>query len=253
MTSFKALRIHQAGKSTSARFDRITLDDLHAGDSQNTVTIRVAYSGLNYKDALAVTGKGRIMRRFPCVAGIDLSGVVESSDSPAFKPGDPVLVTGCYIGEVLDGGLAEFARVPAEAVVPLPENLSLFEAMAFGTAGFTAALALRRMLDNHQSPELGPIAVTGATGGVGGIALGLLKRAGFSTAAITGKKHQAEYLQQLGADQSEHADRDARHRTRRGAAHMRRAGGRKRAWAQRRTHRQPVRPKSWGTSPCRSM
>jgi NADPH2:quinone reductase len=197
MMHIKALRVHPSGQGTLARFDRIGFDELSPGD----VTIRVAYSSLNYKDALAVSGKGRIMRRFPCVAGIDLSGVVESSAAPTCKPGDKVLVTGCNIGEALDGGLAEFARVPADAVVPLPSGLSLFEAMALGTAGFTAGMALRRMLENHQTPDLGPIAVTGSTGGVGSIALGLFKRAGFSTAAITGKKDASDFLQKLGADQ----------------------------------------------------
>ena len=119
MTTFTALRIHQVEKATQARFDTITVDDLSAGE----VVIRVAYSSLNYKDALAVTGKGRIMRGYPKVAGIDLSGHVESSSDPQFKPGDAVLVTGCNIGEALDGGLAEFARVAAASVVPLPNGL----------------------------------------------------------------------------------------------------------------------------------
>jgi acrylyl-CoA reductase (NADPH) len=194
-TTFKALRIHQADKTTVARLERITLDDLSEGE----VVVRVAYSSLNYKDALAITGRARIMRRFPCVAGIDLSGVVEDSRVPQFKPGDAVLVTGCNIGEQLDGGLAEYARVPAQAVVPLPPGLSLFEAMALGTAGFTAAFALRRMLENHQAPELGPIAVTGPTGGVGSIALNVFCRLGFTVAALTGKKDAHDHLHALGA------------------------------------------------------
>jgi acrylyl-CoA reductase (NADPH) len=195
MKAFQALRVHQVEKATQSRLETIQLDDLSAG----AVVIRVAYSSLNYKDALAVTGKGRIMRGFPRVAGIDLSGVVESSGDPACKPGDKVLVTGCNIGESLDGGLAEYARVPASAVVPLPQGLSLWEAMALGTAGFTAALALRRMLENHQAPELGPIAVTGPTGGVGSVAINLFTRAGFKVAAITGKKSSEDYLRGLGA------------------------------------------------------
>ena len=197
MTTFTALRIHQVEKATQARFDMITVDDLSAGE----VVIRVAYSSLNYKDALAVTGKGRIMRGYPKVAGIDLSGHVESSSDPQFKPGDAVLVTGCNIGEALDGGLAEFARVAAASVVPLPNGLSLSEAMALGTAGFTAAMALRRMLENHQAPEMGPIAVTGPTGGVGSIAIDLFKRQGFEIAAITGKMSAEAYLREIGADQ----------------------------------------------------
>ncbi len=196
MQHFKALRVHKTGQGTAARFYSMEVYQLTAGE----VVIRVAYSGLNYKDALAVTGKGAIVRGHPRTAGIDLSGVVESSSDPTFRHGDKVLVTGCHIGESLDGGLAEVARVPAAAVVPLPTALSLFEAMVLGTAGFTAAMALWRLLDNRQQPAQGPIAVTGPTGGVGAIALGLLKRAGFTTAAITGKMDQADYLRRLGAD-----------------------------------------------------
>jgi len=197
MERFKALRVHRIGNSTESRFDIVNLADLTPGD----VVIRVAYSCLNYKDALAVTGKGAITRGTPRTAGIDLSGVVESSSDSSFRAGDRVLVTGSNIGETLDGGFTELARVPAKAVVPLPEGLSLLEAMALGTAGFTAAIALRRLLDNHQTPDQGVIAVSGPTGGVGGIALGLLKSAGFSTAAITGKLKSAAYLRDLGADE----------------------------------------------------
>jgi acrylyl-CoA reductase (NADPH) len=197
MSRFKALRLHQSPTGRSARIESVSLDELTPGD----VVVRVAYSCLNYKDALAVTGKGSIARGYPRIAGIDLSGVVESSSDPAYRPGDRVLATGAHLGESLDGGLAELARLPAAALVPLPQGLSLLEAMALGTAGFTAALALRRLLENHQVPERGPIAVSGATGGVGGIALGLLKRAGFTTAAITGKPDSAPYLRELGADE----------------------------------------------------
>lgn len=197
MSRFQALRVHQDSTGRSARLESVALDELTAGE----VVVRVAYSGLNYKDALAVTGRGAIARGYPRTAGIDLAGVVEASTDPAYRPGDRVLGTGAGLGESLDGGLAERARVPAAALVPLPDGLSLLEAMALGTAGFTAALALRRLLENHQAPGRGPIAVTGATGGVGGIALGLLKRAGFTTAAITGKPDAASYLRELGADQ----------------------------------------------------
>ena len=199
MPMFKALRVHQVEKSFQARLEQIQLSDLTPGE----VVIRVAYSCLNYKDALAVSGKSRIMRSMPRVAGIDLSGVVESSADPQYQPGDKVLVTGCNIGELLDGGLAEFARVPAEAVVPLPAGLSLSEAMALGTAGFTAGIALRRMLENHQTPEQGTIAVTGPTGGVGSVAISLFKQQGFKVAAITGKTtpESERYLRLLGADE----------------------------------------------------
>lgn len=194
---FRALRVHAVGQRTESRIEQIGVAELTPGE----VVIRVAYSCLNYKDALAVTGTSRIMRALPRVAGIDLSGTVVESHDPAYRPGDAVLVTGCNHGELLDGGLAEYARVPAASVVPLPANLSLFEAMALGTAGFTAAMALRRMLENHQAPDGGPIAVSGPTGGVGSVAIQLFKRAGFSVTAITGKKDAAaEYLTRLGAD-----------------------------------------------------
>ncbi|SFF58212.1 Alcohol dehydrogenase GroES-like domain-containing protein [Fontimonas thermophila] len=198
MSAFKALRVHAQDKTTQARIEQIGIDDLSAGE----VVVRVAWSGINYKDALAVTGKGRILRSYPKVPGIDLSGVVESSHDPRYKPGDKVVVTGCNIGEVLDGGYAQFARLPATVLVPLPPGLSLREAMAIGTAGFTAAFALKRMLENHQTPQLGPIAITGPTGGVGSIAIDLFKRAGFTVHAITGKAGEADsYLRQLGADE----------------------------------------------------
>lgn len=199
MPAFRALRVHQVEKSFIARLENIHLSDLSAGE----VLIRVGYSGINYKDALAVSGKSRIMRIMPRVAGIDLSGMVENSADPQYKPGDKVLVTGCNVGEIFDGGLAEFARVPAEAVVPLPQGLSMSEAMALGTAGFTAAMALRRMLENHQTPEHGPIAITGPTGGVGSVAISLFKKQGFKVAAISGKTSpQSEtYLRLLGADE----------------------------------------------------
>ena len=196
MSRFKALRVLLGPTGRFAHHESVTHEELTAGE----VVVRVAYSSINYKDALAVTGRGSIARGYPRTAGIDLSGVVEASSDRAFRPGDRVLATGANLGESLDGGFAEYARVPAAALVPLPAGLSLLEAMALGTAGFTAALALRRLLENHQRPEQGPIAVTGATGGVGGIALGLLKRAGFATAAITGKPDAASYLRELGAD-----------------------------------------------------
>lgn len=198
MQTFTALRVQQKDKATEARLEQMTVAELSAGE----VVIRVHYSSLNYKDALAVTGKGRIMRRLPCNAGIDLSGEVAESSVAAFRPGDKVLVTGCDIGELHDGGLAQYARVAADSVVPLPAGLTLKQAMQLGTAGFTAALALRRMLDNHQSPDMGPVAVTGPTGGVGSVALALLRQAGFRTAAITGKPEAGrDYLMAIGADE----------------------------------------------------
>jgi NADPH2:quinone reductase len=198
MSTFKALRVHRTPGGTQSRFDTVSLDDLTAGE----VVIRVAYSGLNYKDALAVSGAGPITRGAVRTAGIDLSGVVESCADGTFVPGDRVLVTGSNIGESLDGGFTQFARVPSQAVVPLPAHLSLFESMVLGTAGFTAAMAVWRMHDNHQVADHGPIAVTGPTGGVGSFALAILKRAGFATAAISGKADSgAAYLRHLGADE----------------------------------------------------
>jgi acrylyl-CoA reductase (NADPH) len=197
MSKFKALRIHRVGEGSEARFDSVSIDELTPGE----VVIRVAYSGLNYKDALAVTGKAPIVRGAVRTAGIDLSGVVESSADRRFAPGDRVLVTGCNIGESLDGGFSERARVPAEAVVPLPKGLTLLDTMVLGTAGFTAAMAVWRMQENHQTPDKGVVAVTGATGGVGSMALAILKRIGFATAAITGKPDAADYLRRVGADE----------------------------------------------------
>jgi acrylyl-CoA reductase (NADPH) len=198
MSPFKAIRVHQVDKATQWKMEQVELKDLSAGN----VVVRVLWSSVNYKDALAVTGKGRILKGYPKVPGIDLAGVVESSGSAHFHKGDAVLVTGCNIGEALDGGYAEYAQLPAEILVKLPDGLTLREAMAIGTAGFTAALALKRMLENHQAPAMGPIAVTGPTGGVGSVAIDLFKRAGFTVHAITGKAGIADrYLQMLGADQ----------------------------------------------------
>jgi len=161
----------------------------------------VHYSGVNYKDALAATGKGKILKKFPLNAGIDLSGVVESSSDDRFSPGDQVLVNGCGLGENHDGGLAEYARVPADWVIPLPDGLTLREAMVLGTAGFTAALAIYRMQHNEQSPEQGPIVVSGATGGVGSIAISMLASLGYQVIALTSRDSFKTYLTELGADQ----------------------------------------------------
>ena len=193
--TFRALRIHQANDQTEPRLEQITMDDLDQGD----VLIRVAYSGINYKDALAVTGAGRIMREFPKVAGIDLAGAVVESTDARFAPGDAVVVTGCGLGEDHDGGYAEYARVPAEWVTSLPAALDARAAMTLGTAGFTAALAVHRMEQNGQQPALGPVLVTGATGGVGSLAVDMLSGLGYQVSALTGKPDQADYLAGLGA------------------------------------------------------
>lgn len=195
MESFKAFRIHIEDKRTRAGFEQLSLDDLTDGE----VVIRAAFSGINYKDALAATGKGKILRRAPLNGGIDVSGHVVSSSDDRFKEGDAVLVCGSNLSEDLDGGYSEIVRVPASAVVPLPAGLTLREAMALGTAGLTAGMAVHRMLENHQRPDMGPIIVTGATGGVGSVAIDILAAQGFEVVAFTGKSDQSEYLEMLGA------------------------------------------------------
>lgn len=194
-TTFSAYRIRKEGGQVRAGFERISLDDLTPGE----VVIRAAYSGVNYKDALAATGKGNILKRFPLVGGIDVAGVVESSASSRFGKGDAVLVCGCGLSETRDGGYAEYARVPAECAVKLPEGLNLFQAMAIGTAGLTAALALQRMEQNGQTPAQGPILVSGAGGGVGSLCIDLFSGLGYEVVALTSKKEHKAYLEELGA------------------------------------------------------
>jgi len=195
METFRAFRVHEDDGKISARLEDIRLDDLSEGE----VVIRSSWSGVNYKDALAATGKGKIMRRFPLVGGIDVAGTVHSSSDERFAERDEVLVVGCGLSEDRDGGYTEYARVPGDCVVPLPGGLSLREAMAIGTAGFTAALAVHRMEDNHQRPDLGPVVVTGSTGGVGSFAVDMLAGLGYEVAAVTGKRSAERYLKGLGA------------------------------------------------------
>lgn len=197
MSPFKALLIEERDGKTSCGFVQMDESRLDAGD----VTIRVAYSSVNYKDALAATGAGRIIRRYPCVGGIDLAGTVISSSDSRFKAGDPVIATSFDIGVAHHGGYAEVARVPGSWVVPLPANLSLFESMALGTAGFTAALGIVRMEENGLTPAKGPVIVTGATGGVGSLAIDMLSGLGYNVTALTGKEAEAEYLRKLGASE----------------------------------------------------
>jgi NADPH2:quinone reductase len=194
-SKFKAFRIHSDGGKIVARFEELTLDDLTPGE----VVIRVSHSDINYKDALAATGAGKILRRYPLVGGIDLAGVVESSSDARFKKGDAVLVTGCSLSETHDGGYAQYARVPGDWVIPMPPGLDAPTAMSLGTAGFTAALAIHRMEQNGQTPEGGPIAVTGATGGVGSIAVDMLAGRGYKVVAVSGKAAATDYLRELGA------------------------------------------------------
>jgi NADPH2:quinone reductase len=194
---FNAYRIHQRGDGVDARFEQLTLDDLSPGE----VVIRVEYSSINYKDALAATGAGRILRRYPLVGGIDLAGTVEQSADPAYSVGAPVLVTGCGMSETRDGGYAQFARVPASAVVAMPPGLDALSAMALGTAGFAAGRAVMRMEINGQTPAMGPVVVTGATGGVGSLAIDMLAGKGYEVVALTGKPESEQYLRALGASQ----------------------------------------------------
>jgi NADPH2:quinone reductase len=194
--SFRACRVDNASGEVTAAIVDMNLEQLCHGE----VVIRVHYSSVNYKDALAVTGRGKILRRFPLNAGIDLSGVVLSSTDTRFHEGDEVLVTGCGLGESHDGGFSEIARVPADWVVPLPPDLSLFDAMVLGTAGFTAALAIDRLEQNGLQPDQGAVVVTGASGGVGSVALDLLSARGYEVVAMTRKPGAAAYLEQLGAD-----------------------------------------------------
>ncbi len=195
MDKFKAYRIHEVEKKVVARFEALTLEDLDKGE----IVIRVAYSSVNYKDALAATGAGRIIRRYPCIGGVDLSGTVVESGDARFKKGDAVICTSYDLGVSHDGGYAEYARVPADWVVPMPRGLNLFEAMALGTAGYTVGLAVVRMETNGLKPGNGPVIVSGATGGVGSIAIDVLSRLGYEVVALTGKETEADYLKQIGA------------------------------------------------------
>jgi len=195
MDKFKAYRLHEAEKKVAGRFEDVTLDELDPGE----VVIRVAYSSVNYKDALAATGTGRIIRRFPCIGGIDLCGTVTRSADARFAKGDAVIATSYDIGVAHDGGYAEYARIPAAWVVPMPKGMSLFDTMALGTAGYTAALAVLRMETNGLTPASGPVVVSGASGGVGSIAVDILSRLGYHVVALTGRQAQSDYLKSLGA------------------------------------------------------
>ena len=192
---FTAYRIHQENGRIQARFEELTLADLAEGN----VVIKAQYSDVNFKDALAATGAGKILRRFPLVGGIDVAGVVHESADRRFSKGDKVVVTGCGLGEDRDGGYSEFVRCPGEYVIPLPEGYTTRKAMMIGTAGFTAALAVHRMEHNGLKPDGGPVVVTGATGGVGSLAVNMLAGRGYEVVAVTGKADSQDYLKKLGA------------------------------------------------------
>jgi putative YhdH/YhfP family quinone oxidoreductase len=195
MKKFKAYRIFNEDNKVQARIVEATLDELDPGE----VVIKTAYSSINFKDALAATGAGKIVRRFPCTGGVDASGTVESSTDARFKRGDPVIVTSYDLGVAHHGGYSEYVRVPADWIVPLPRGMTLFDAMALGTAGYTAGLAVVRMEHEELKPANGPVIVTGATGGVGSTAIDILAAAGYHVVALTGKAQEAEYLKGLGA------------------------------------------------------
>lgn len=195
--TFKAFRIHNDAEGYRSGLENISIDELSKGD----VVIRGEWSGINYKDALAATGKAKILKTYPLVGGIDVAGEVISSECERFSPGDKVLVTGCNLSEKYDGGYSQYLRLNSNSVIPLPAGLTSREAMGIGTAGFTAAISLYRMEALGQTPAAGPIVITGASGGVGSFAIDILTRAGYEVHAITGKVEQFDYLEELGARQ----------------------------------------------------
>lgn len=197
MDKFRAYRIDEQDGKIVAGFQELGIDDLTDGN----VVVRVTHSTINYKDALAATGKGRILRKYPLNGGIDLAGVVVSSEDADFQPGTNVLVNGCGLSETVDGGYSEYARLDSKSLVAVPEGMSCAQAMQIGTAGYTAALAIHRMEQNGQNPDQGPIVVTGATGGVGSIAIDMLAGRGYEVAAVTGKAAEEAYLREIGAAQ----------------------------------------------------
>ena len=195
MEKFKAFKLTEVDRKIQAGFVECTLDDLDPGE----VVIRVAYSDVNYKDALAATGKGRILRRASCIGGIDLSGTVVSSTDARFARGDAVLAVGFDLGVAHHGGYSQYARIPADWATKLPKGMSLWDAMAYGTAGFTAGIGIVRMEHNGLKPANGPVVVNGATGGVGSIAVAALSNLGYHVVALTGKAEESAWLKKLGA------------------------------------------------------
>jgi NADPH2:quinone reductase len=197
MERFNAFRIFEENGKAQGRIVEMTVDELSAGE----VVIRTAYSSVNYKDALAGTGTGKVVRRFPCVGGIDVAGTVVSSSDARFKTGDEVICTSYDMGVAHDGGYAGYARLPADWLVPLPAGLTLFDAMALGTAGYTAALGVELLEHNGMKPANGKVLVNGATGGVASLVIDMLAALGYSVTALTGKDSEHDYLKQLGAQE----------------------------------------------------
>ncbi|MGN7396449.1 NADPH:quinone oxidoreductase family protein [Peribacillus frigoritolerans] len=192
---FDALVVNKQDDQFTVNIQELSLDDLPQGE----VLIRVHYSGVNYKDSLAAIPNGNIVSSYPIVPGIDMAGVVVSSEDSRFKEGDKVIATSYGIGVSQSGGYSQFARVPAEWIVPLPDGLTMKEAMIIGTAGFTAALSVLRLEENNLTPEQGSVLVTGATGGVGSFAVSILSKLGYSVEASTGKESEHGYLKAIGA------------------------------------------------------
>ena len=197
MREFRAFRVCSDNNETIGRVESLNIDDL----SQGEVLIKSAYSSVNYKDALAGTGVLKLTNKLPMVIGINVSGNVVSSSNNRFKEGDAVLVTGYEFGVGHDGGFSEYCRVPSDWVVPLPNKMSLFDAMAIGTAGFTVALCVQRLEENNQTADLGEFVVTGASGGVGNFAIDIMSSLGYEVVAVTGKADSHESLKTLGAKQ----------------------------------------------------
>ena len=196
-TTFRAFVVNKTEQDFTSDFKQLTLDDL----PQEDVLIKVAYSSVNYKDGLASIPEGKIVRSYPFVPGIDLAGIVAESSDGRFKEGDEVIATSYALGVSHFGGYSEYARVPADWIVPLPSSLTLKEAMALGTAGFTAALSIHQLEKNGLQPQNGPVIVTGATGGVGSIGVDILHSLGYTVAASTGKSSEHDYLKELGASE----------------------------------------------------
>lgn len=202
-SDFKALVVEETGKGEFKRFVRSKyIDDLPDGD----ILVKVSYSSLNYKDALSASGNKGVTKKYPHTPGIDAAGIVSDSNDKQFKAGDNVIVTGYDLGQNTDGGFGEYIRVPSGWAVPLPDGISLRESMILGTAGFTAALGIHHLQSNNLYPDSGPVLVTGATGGVGTMAISILSKAGYSVVAATGKMEEHHFLEKLGSEKVIHRD-----------------------------------------------
>ena len=201
MSEFKAFCVRRSENQVCGQVEMTTLDQLSTVEKEREVVIAVEYSSVNYKDALAATGKGKLIRDFPRVGGIDAAGKVVSSADPRFSKGDPVIVTGYELGTGHDGGYADYIRVPADWVEVMPEGLTARTAMIYGTAGFTSGLSIRRLEQMGLAPEQGPVVITGASGGVGTMAITMFAKLGYEVVAVSGKPEEFDSLQALGANE----------------------------------------------------